>query len=63
MDQIVAELRKADVELGKGKKMPEVCKLLEIAEQAYCIATSHNILEFCGRVPARRPELVPGSPS
>ena len=27
------------------------------------LATSHNILEFCARVPARRPELVPGSPS
>ena len=26
-------------------------------------ATSHNILEFCARVPARRPELGPGSPS
>ena len=33
--QIVAELRKADVELGKGKKVPEVCKLPEITEQAY----------------------------
>jgi len=28
--QVVAKLRKADVELGKGKKVPEVCKLLEI---------------------------------
>ena len=35
MDQIVAKLRKADVELGKGKKVPEVCKLLEITEQTY----------------------------
>jgi len=26
VDQIVAKLRKADVELGKGKKVPEVCK-------------------------------------
>ena len=34
-DQIVAKLRKADVELGKGKKVPEVCKLLEITEQTY----------------------------
>ena len=29
VDQIVAKLRKADVELGKGKKVPEICKLLE----------------------------------
>jgi putative transposase len=33
--QIVAKLRKADIELGKGKKVPEVCKLLEVTEQTY----------------------------
>ena len=35
VDQIVAKLRKADVELGKGKKVPEVCKLLNVTEQTY----------------------------
>ena len=35
VDQIVAKLRKADVELGKGRKVPEVCKQLEITEQTY----------------------------
>ena len=35
VDQIVAKLRKADVELSKDKKMPEVCKLLEITQQTY----------------------------
>ncbi len=35
VDQIVAKLRKADVELGKGKKVPEVCKLIAITEQTY----------------------------
>jgi putative transposase len=35
VEQIVAKVRKADVELGKGKKVPEVCKLLEITEQTY----------------------------
>ena len=30
VDQIVGKLRKADVELGKGKKVPEICKLLEV---------------------------------
>ena len=35
VDQIVSQLRKADVELGKGKKIPEVCKLLGITEQTY----------------------------
>ena len=33
VDQIVSKLRKADVELGKGKKVPEVCKELEVTEQ------------------------------
>ena len=28
VDQVVAKLRKADVELGKGKKVPKICKLL-----------------------------------
>ena len=35
VDQIVAKLRKADVELGKGKKVPEICKLPEATEQTY----------------------------
>ena len=35
VDQIVAKLRKADVELGKGKKVSEICKLLEVTEQTY----------------------------
>ena len=35
LDQIIAKLRRADVELGKGKKVPEVCKILEITEQTY----------------------------
>ncbi len=35
VDQIVTKLRKADVELGKGKKVPEVCKLISITEQTY----------------------------
>ena len=35
VDQIVAKLRKAAVELGKGKKVPEICKLLEVTEQTY----------------------------
>lgn len=34
-DQIVAKLRQADVELGKGKKVPEIFKLLEVTEQNY----------------------------
>ena len=35
VDQIIPMLRRADVELGKGMKVPEVCKLLGIAQQTY----------------------------
>ena len=34
-EQIIPMLRRADVELGHGKTIPEVCKLLEISEQTY----------------------------
>ena len=34
-DQIIAKLRHADVEFGNGKKVPEVCKILEINPQTY----------------------------
>ena len=34
-EQIVAKLREADVELGKGQRVPEVCKQLNISEQTY----------------------------
>ena len=35
VEQIIAKLRRADVELGKGQKVPEVCRLLGITEQTY----------------------------
>ena len=35
VDQIIPLLRRADVELGKGKKVPEICKLLGIVPQTY----------------------------
>ena len=34
-EQIVAKLRQADVALGKGLKVPEVCRELGISEQTY----------------------------
>ena len=34
-EQIVAKLREADVELGKGLKVPRVCKQLGVSEQTY----------------------------
>ena len=35
VDQVIGKLRRADVELGKGQKVGEVCKLLGITEQTY----------------------------
>jgi len=34
-EQIVGKLRQADVGLGKGLKVPQVCKQLGISEQTY----------------------------
>jgi len=33
--QIVAKLRQADVLLGQGKTVPDVCKEIEVSEQTY----------------------------
>jgi putative transposase len=35
VDQVIAKLRRADVNLGKGMKVPEICKQLEVTEQTY----------------------------
>jgi len=34
-DQIVSKLRQADVELGKGQTVPEVCRKIEVSQQTY----------------------------
>ena len=34
-EQIVSLLRQADVNLGKGLKVPEVCRQLGVSEQTY----------------------------
>ncbi len=34
-EQIVSKLRQADVELGKGRTVPEVCRAIEISQQTY----------------------------
>jgi len=34
-EQVVAKLRQADVALGQGLKVPEVCKQLGISQQTY----------------------------
>jgi putative transposase len=33
--QIVAKLRQADILIGRGKTVPEVCKEIEVSEQTY----------------------------
>ena len=34
-EEIVGKLRQADVALGKGLRVPEVCKQLAVSEQTY----------------------------
>jgi len=34
-EQIIVKLQQADIEQGKGSKVPEVCKQLRISEQTY----------------------------
>jgi len=34
-EQIVSKLRQADVELGKGHSVKEVCRKLEVSDQTY----------------------------
>ena len=34
-EQIIAKLRRAEQELGQGKKVPEVCRILEFNVQTY----------------------------
>ena len=45
-NQIIAKLRQADVELRKGKKVSELCHVLEITEYSH----SHRRPKFV-RVP------------
>ena len=33
--QVVAKLRQADVLIGQGKSIPEVCREIEVSEQTY----------------------------
>ena len=47
-DQIIAKLRRADVEPGKGKTVPDACKVLGISEQTYFTARVRN-MEICSR--------------
>ena len=46
--QIVAQLRKADVELGKGKKVLKVCKLLEVVTRSCRYSDFLNRRIFAG---------------
>ena len=34
-EQIVAKLRQADVELGKGQTVKQACRAIEVSEQTY----------------------------
>jgi D-ribose pyranose/furanose isomerase RbsD len=54
VDQIVAKLRKADVDLGKGKNVPSNCKLLEVVTQ--CQRT--DVLTLASEVRWQKPEMA-----
>ena len=41
VEQIVAKLRQADVDLGKGLTVPEVCKQLDISQRPQNLALPH----------------------
>ena len=51
-EQIVGLLRQADVALGKGEKVPEVCKQLGISDKICSQYTPRHslIVRFRGRV-------------
>ena len=34
-EEIIAKLREAEVELARGKKIPEACKQIGVTEQTY----------------------------
>ena len=34
-EQIISKLREAEVELSRGKKIPQICKQLGVSEQTY----------------------------
>ena len=51
-EQIVAKLCQVDVELGKGMKVPEVCKQLGITVQTYYLWRQKY-----GGWPLRRPGI------
>lgn len=34
-EEIIAKLREAEVELARGKKIPEVCQQIGVTEQTY----------------------------
>ena len=34
-EEIIAKLREAEVELARGKKVPEACKQIGVTEQTY----------------------------
>ena len=58
VDEIISKLRRADVELGKGARVPEICKQLEIAEQTYYRWRQ----KYGGMQPKMAKELKPAFP-
>ena len=49
-EDVINKLRQADVELGRGKSVPSVCKLIGVTEAAYYRWRR----AYCGMRAARR---------
>lgn len=51
LGEIIAKLRRADVLLGEGKKVPEVCKTLAIHQDGAVVTSSQGDHSCCRRTP------------
>jgi hypothetical protein len=46
-EEIIAKLREAEVELARGKKVPEVCKQISVTEQTYYLTAGRRNTAAC----------------
>ena len=48
VDQIIGKLRRADIELGEGKKVPGVCKVLQNTERSALMLVAARLRHVAG---------------
>ena len=51
VDQIVAKLRKANVELGKGEKVPEICRWLNSLLRCSNLLVEFTAIPYLNHLP------------